>query len=183
MTKVEKPLLIIEGPQGSGKTTVATFMSTKGFTLVRGIPLAEQLIKNREYQNWHEASKIAQECIRLGNGVVLDRCLWSLVAFNMRVRSGYEDLVYRLGISRFQRCIGSGSYLLIILQAPPSLCMERNINDKTPLTLYRYQDYEQEVGIYQKLHQKLVSDGINTRTIDNIGTKDFLYKQVLGLLV
>lgn len=162
-------VLIIEGTQGSGKTTAVGHLATLKCEPLRGIPTGEELASNCEAQNWKQSNAIFEMAMNDSNRsiVVLDRSVWSLVAYNIRKNPEYRCLIYELGKSMFKRRFcNETNCTLIFLETDPETSFSREDGH----TIYSYRSLEevsQETEVYQWLVQNLKQDGFNIVRIPN----------------
>jgi thymidylate kinase len=171
-------VLIIEGTQGSGKTTAAGHLATLGCKSFRGIPTGEELASNCEAQNWKQSNAIFEMAANDSDGstAVLDRSVWSLVAYNIRKRPEHRSLIYELGKSMFKRRFcDETNCTLIFLETDPetSFCREDGHTIHSHRSLG---EVSQEAQVYQWLVQNLEQDGFNVVRIPNndISKEEFL---------
>ncbi|MHA1466377.1 MAG: hypothetical protein ACTSQ2_14905 [Candidatus Heimdallarchaeaceae archaeon] len=174
-------VLIIEGTQGSGKTTAAGHLTTLGCKPFRGIPTGEELASNCEAQNWKQSNAIFEMAINDSDGstTVLDRSVWSLVAYNIGKHPKHRCLIYELGKSMFKRRFcNETNCILIFLETDPEISFSREGGH----TIHSYRSVEevsQEAEVYQWLVQNLEQDGFNVVRIPN---NDISKEEFLGLV-
>jgi thymidylate kinase len=171
-------VFIIEGVQGSGKTTAVEHLSEIGCKSFRGIPSGQELVVNREAENWKQSIAILELATNSSDGStsVMDRSIWSLVAYNIRKKPHYSSLIYELGKKMFERRMSKGiSCTIVFLEIDPeiSLCREDSCSVHS---LRSVKDVSEEVRVYQWLMENLEKDGFNVIRIknSNISKEEFL---------
>lgn len=146
--------IILEGSQGAGKTTAATYLAQiLEANLQRGIPQSELLKINSEPQNWQESYAVLVQDQAEGI-TIFDRSLVSLIAYNMRTRPNYRELVYRLGASFLQRAVASTPHCFVFLEATPEECLMRQ-NMNTVCALGNLDVIKEEIRIYSEIAERL----------------------------
>ncbi|MBP8591241.1 hypothetical protein KBI33_02085 [Candidatus Shapirobacteria bacterium] len=178
MKERRSQVLIIEGAQGSGKTTAAEHLSKIGCKLVGGIPSGQELVVNREVENWKQSIDILELVINSSDGSisVMDRSIWSLVAYNIRKKPDHRSLIYDLGKNMFERIMGGKTdYRIVFLESDPETSFSREYGRGTHFHR-SVEEVSEEIQIYQWLMGKLERDGFNVVRIRNngISTEEFL---------
>jgi len=176
-----KKIILVEGPQGSGKTTAVNHLSELGYIPIRGIPDGDELSTNREVENWKRCCGIYEDCLSSTNGktVAMDRSIWSLVAYNIRKKPEQRELIYRLGRNIFQRRLtGFTSPTLLFLEADPETCYGRE-DHKGRHSLLSPEQSCQEVEVYGWLAGQLERDGFVVRRLVNSGISQAHFKKLL----
>lgn len=175
-------IVFVEGPQGSGKTTAASYIESFGYRLIRGIPTSNFLIENSERKNWEESLAILNKHMQDEKPFVMDRSIWSLAVFMMRKRREYSNLVYRVAKNMFYRRMMGTQYKVLVLLSPAHECIKR-ANPDSLLSLKNIRDVEDEIFAYQRLIDQLNYDGIEVCAIynQNISLSDF-FNRIARLL-
>lgn len=175
-------IVFIEGPQGSGKTTIASYVEKLGYRLARGIPVSDRLIANSEKQNWEESLVMLKMLLCEENPLVMDRSIWSLAAFTMRKKPEHASLVYKIAKNMFCRRVHGINYKVLILMSSAQECISRS-NPASLLSIKSIKESEEEIYIYQRLFEKLKNDGIEICSIDNqnIPIEEFFERVVVVL--
>ncbi|MGI6278578.1 MAG: hypothetical protein ACOYJ8_02100 [Patescibacteria group bacterium] len=171
-------VFIIEGVQGSGKTTAAEHLSEMGYKSFRGIPPAQELVVNREAENWRQSIDVLELATNGSDGSTsaMDRSIWSLVAYNIRKKPHHSSLIYELGKKIFERRMGKGICCTIVfLEIDPEISFYREGGHcvHSPRSI---EDVSEEVRAYQWLMENLERDGFNVIRIKNsdISKEEFL---------
>lgn len=174
-------VLIIEGVQGSGKTTAAKHLSEIGCELFRGIPSGQELIENREAENWKQSVAVLGLAINGPDGSisVMDRSIWSLVVYNTKKTPRHSSLIYKIGKEMFKRKIGEGvDCVIVFLEIEPKISFYRE--DSHGVHSSRsVRDVSEEILVYQQLMDNLERDGFNVIRIENSNIPE---EKFLGLV-
>lgn len=171
MKERNSQVFIIEGMQGSGKTTAAEHLSQIGCKSFRGIPSKRELVDNREVENWRQSIGIFELATNSSDGsiTVLDRSIWSLVAYNIRMKPNHRSLIYELGKRMFERRLcEEPDCTIIFLEVDPkvSFCREDGHSIHSHRSVEKAAEEEQ---VYQWLMENLERDGLNVIRIVNSG--------------
>jgi len=160
-------LVVLEGPQGSGKTMVSNYLAEKNYNRLRGIPKTKELKSNTGVVSWLQAIQILSDGLDDYNQpCVLDRSIWSLVVFNMRMNPERADEYYEIGSRLFKRRTQNNKYCLVIFEESLSSGLAR-IDLVKSLSINSAQDLDEEINLYRRLAVNLASDGFNVIGIDN----------------
>jgi len=178
MKERNSQVFIIEGVQDSGKTTATEHLSQIGCKSFRGIPSGQELAANREVENWRQSIAIFELATKSSDEsiAVMDRSIWSLVAYNIRKRPNYRSLIYKLGKKMFERRLCKGiDCAIVFLEIDPEISFSR----KDGHGIHSHQSLEEaaeETQVYQWLMENLERDGFNIIRINNndIPREEFL---------
>ena len=177
MAASELELIIFEGPQGVGKTTSTQYLTDRGFILERGIPTGQELMSNGSLQNWRSSIDLLNQPTGPSTRV-LDRCLWSIVAFNQRLKPNQSELIYRLGREAFKRALGNRNYALVFIDSTAEECYLRKSADSGVMRFTSFDQYVEEITIYRNLYQRLADDGFPVTQLINTQDINFLYQSI-----
>lgn len=178
MKERSSQVFIIEGTQGSGKTTATEHLSRIGCRTFRGIPVGQELIDNREVENWQQSMNIFELAVNNPSGsiAVMDRSIWSLVVYNIRMKPGCRSLIYGLGKRMFERRLSEKSNCAIVfLETDPQISFDRE--DEGGIHSHKsIEEIAEEAEVYQWLMENLERDGFNVIRISNndIPKEEFL---------
>jgi hypothetical protein len=171
-------VIIVEGVQGSGKTTASEHLAQIGCVSFRGIPSGEELTANSEGENWRQSMVIFERAIEASEGLgsVMDRSIWSLVAYNIGRKPAHRSLIYNLGKKMFERRLdGKINCAVVFLEVNPEISFYRE--DGRGVHSHRLvEDVYKESQVYQWLMENLERDGFNVIHIKNndIPREEFL---------
>lgn len=181
MIEKNRRVIIVEGMQGSGKTTAIGHLSQIGCKPFRGIPSGQELIDNREVENWRQSMGIFELTINGTDGsiAVMDRSIWSLVAYNIRMKPNHRSLIYNLGKQMFEKSLGKKSDCTIVfLEIDPNVSFRRE--DGQGIHFHRsIAEATKEAQVYLWLMESMEKDGFNIIRIPN---NDITIKEFLGLV-
>lgn len=145
--------IFIEGPQGSGKSSLSKYISEQlDCKLKRGIPSGEELNKLSNNQIWIAVKEIAN----LPENAVYDRSVLSLVSYNSKKKPKYENLFYNLGKSQVSKINKNFKTLWVFIDSDPNSCLERQTDGFHSLD--SLSEMKKEVVVYNQLYSKLEQD-------------------------
>lgn len=145
--------IFIEGPQGSGKTSLSKHISEQlNCKLLRGIPTGEELSTLSNKQIWAVSKKMAD----LPGDAVYDRSILSLISYNSKRNPRYKNLFYNLGVTQISRIKNNGEILWVFIDSTPEACLERQTDSTHSLSFLN--EMIEEVESYNELYSKLEQD-------------------------
>lgn len=173
--------VIIEGPQGSGKSTLTARLTERipNARDIRGIPENDYLTTNTEAEVWLETRNIFREILNNNEGpVICDRQFPSLITYQARIKEGGRRVATNVGLSFFKRNInGHGDNLVIIgLESSVDDCLERQ--GKGVFCVDR-KGLIREIDEYRRLLDELEGNGFNVIRVRNNNTLEKLEEEVL----
>lgn len=173
-----KPIQIfIEGPQGSGKSSLSQHIATKlGIERRRGIPTGEELARLKTAQIW----RLTRELACSERDTVFDRSILSLIAYKQRVSRQFGDLVFNLGMLEVNQILRGNRGLFLLVETSPENCWSRQLDGSMRMT--SREEVLGEVNVYQNLGCRLRERGVPVVLLSNEGISfdSFLYNG-LGL--
>lgn len=175
-------LLFFEGAQGAGKTSAVKTLGESGAKCSRGIPQGEVLSKNSESENWLESLKNIIHCRDEGGLFVIDRSIWSLVAYNMRKKPEQAELIFRLGSSFFSRYINEEEYLIVIIDVDTDISIKRENKDGLK-SRKNTSEAVAEIKTYRDLATRLTNEGFKVLVLNNNEDNLDLFAQKLRSLL
>lgn len=181
MTETNRRVVIVEGMQGSGKTTAIGHLSQIGCKPFRGIPSGQELADNREVENWRQSMGILELAFSSADGsiAVMDRSIWSLVAYNIRMKPDHRTLIYKLGKQMFEKRLKEKSGCTIVfLEVDPNVSFARE--DGQGIHSHRtIAEATKEAQVYRWLMESMERDGFNVIRIPN---NDITLDEFRGLI-
>ena len=176
-------IYIVEGVQGSGKTTATGYLSQKnGCRSFRGIPSGQELTNNCEAENWRQSMNIFELALNSSNGIttIMDRSIWSLVAYNIGKKPDCHLLIYGLGKRMFDRRLMKEEFgcTIVFLEVNPSLSFQREDNSGFH-SRGSIEEVIVETQVYSWLMEKLERDGYDVIRVKN---NDVSKREFLGLV-
>lgn len=162
--------VVVEGPQGVGKTSLVAEASRHlpEIKAARGIPNNAYLSSHRELEIWQETLRIFNDSQIDCDYRVFDRSILSLVAYNLRKHPRAETLIFSLGLSYLNRMHQmTHSILLLLIDAEVEKCLERQPATKDSFKICSPVEIEAEAKAYQRLAGWLVDEGFMVERLEN----------------
>ncbi|HSV95161.1 MAG TPA: hypothetical protein VLH94_04305 [Spirochaetia bacterium] len=153
-----RPRIIVEGPQGSGKTSLVSYLGTNlGYFSTRGFPSSE-FILNAQNQAEICVKSISQvSCQFEAEGAVFDRSPISQFAWMAKHGSDFDE-VYSCTKAVLSKLAISGPLILLFVDSDVDACTQRQ--DMSDVFAISKDKLEKEVEIYKKFCERLLADSI-----------------------
>jgi len=173
-----KPRIIIEGPQGSGKSSLARYLGERlGYFSLRGFPTGE-FIKSAKSQE-----EICSKSVSLVStpfeeeGAVFDRSPISQFAWMIKQGESFDN-VYSCSINQLTILANSGPVIVLFVLSDLDTCLKRQ--DMSGQLAIKREGLAKEVEVYRQFYEKLLTEkipGVTCYGVENGQTgveEDFL---------
>lgn len=153
-----KPRILVEGPQGSGKTSLAGYLgSNLGFLSARGFPSGEFLKEAKSQEEIFTKSLEQVACQIDGDGAVFDRSPISQFAWTVRQGGDFETLYFQA--REVLEALARDSVLVVVfVNADLESCISRQ--DMAGIQAIDEGELVKEIEIYRNFYERLLSENI-----------------------